>query len=150
MIGEYMYLLEFVIFGSVNLNADEFKAIMASMTEFIDFLPVLKNREFLIKKGNDIKKIKLGLIPKKTKATIEDINNESYPMVEFNDHEKAAGDNKMLELVSCFFQGLDGTIDLPEAGYKVHRLEEFAGWFGDGWETFARLLSILMNILGKM
>lgn len=130
-------------FGSVDFYPDEFKAMTASLLELIDFLPVLKNREFLVKKGDDIQKIKLGLTIKKSPATPADLDNESYPMVEFEDHGDDTGDNKMLDFITAaFFQDIDGTLDMPEGGYKIHRLEEFAGWFGEGWGTFARLLNI--------
>ncbi|MCP4682880.1 MAG: hypothetical protein GY864_11150, partial [Desulfobacterales bacterium] len=132
-------------FGRMGLDSDEFKAATEAFLNLIDFLPELKGKEFIVKRGDDINKIRLGLIPKKCPATHMDANDDRFPMVEF-DADKSDSESMLGIVAKHFSQRIANGPDTKEPGFKIHRIEEFAGWFKT-WNEFSSMIMVGIPIL---
>ncbi len=106
-------------YGSFEIDERALIAGRDFLLEAYDLLPRFWGREFLIKRGNDFRKIRIGLGLKSSRASEKDINNTELPVVEY------------------FSDPLT-----QKTKMKVHRSEEFAGWLGDDWSGGAIIFKI--------
>ncbi len=132
-------------FGSMGLDSDEFKAVTEALLNLIDFLPELKGKEFIVKKGDDINKIRLGLIPKKYPITHMDANDHRFAMIEF-DPEKTGSKSMVSVVMNYFSHRMANGSSTKEPGFKIHRIEEFGGWF-ESWKEFADMMKVSIPML---
>jgi len=128
-------------FGRIRFGPSEFRAIIDSVLNFIDYYPLLRDKELLIKQGNDIGKIKLGLLMRMVPSHLWESNNEKIPMIEI-----VSGLKSILSVLSYLIGDMDGVIDLGEKGFRIYRLEELLGWSAD-WQGFSRLMNVAIPAL---
>ncbi len=108
-------------YGSFEADERIFRVTRDFLFYLFDLLPRLFGKKFLIKKGDDFKKVKIGLGIWKSRASEKDIRNRQLPIVEFvND--------PLTKRTKVF----------------VHRLEEFAAWIGDDWKDGSILFKLAM------
>ncbi len=98
-------------YGSFEVDSRSITAGKEFLLYFYELLPRLWGKQFLIKRGNSIRKYKIGLGLKKLRASEGDINNLRLPIVEFVEDTAT-----------------------KKTRVKVHRLEEFAAWLGEDWK----------------
>ncbi len=135
-------------FGSFEIDAEGFMAINESLRLLLDFLPVLDGKELFLKRGEEITRMVVTLPPKQTPATIYDFQESELPMIEFPPESKDKNNsNSDLKLFAAYFQGADSTLGGLENNMKIHRMEELAGWLGDGWEGVVKLMDIGLPLL---
>jgi hypothetical protein len=128
-------------FGRLGFGPPELRAIIDSVLNLIDTFPILRDKELLIKQGNKIGKIKLGLLMRMVPSNLWESNNEKIPMVEIVSDVKS-----IVSLLSYLIGEMDGVIDLAEKGVRVYRLEELLGWSAD-WQEFSKLLNVAIPAL---
>lgn len=135
-------------FGKIEFDSDDLKAMMESAENFVDFMSILIGKEFYIKSGNKIEKIRLG-IPFKPKEVneIPEEEEEDVPVVEFKADENGKYPEHRLALVLDFFKKRFGDkIDVAEPGFVIHQYEGFAGWFKD-YEELTKGLDAAIPLL---
>ncbi len=135
-------------FGAFVLDDIGLKAILDTIRSAVDAWPLIEGQELLLKKTDGtVTRLKLGLLMKKTPATSADLANKSLPMVELMEGERSASDDGMLALLNFLFpEGLDASME-PSQRFKIHRIEEIMGWFGEGWENFSKVMGISIPAL---
>ena len=106
-------------YGVFEVDERALIALRDFLSYSCELLPRLFGKSFLIKQGDDIRKIKVGLGIKKCRATEQDIQNCRLPIVEFlRDTQK------------------------KRTRINIHRLEEFAGWLGNDWRRGSLIFRI--------
>ncbi len=128
-------------FGFIRFEPSEFRALVDSLLNVIDYLPMLKDKELLIKFGEEIYRIKLGLRTKILPAGVWELSEEGTPGIEIINGMTAA-----TSLLSYLIGDMDGVVDLKEKGFKIYRLEEFVGWSVD-WEAFSKFINMAVPAL---
>ena len=74
-------------FGEIGFDSDDLKAMIESGKYGMELASVLYGKEFLIKAGNKIEKIKLGLPFKTIIDHISENDQETLPIIEFKPDE---------------------------------------------------------------
>ncbi len=121
-------------FGRTGLTGAEFRALMLSMEKGIDFSMRYRGREILIKQGSKINRIRIDFNMKKRPASAAEIADPALPMIEWMPPDANGQDTSD--------HGGEEELKNKKIQIKVHRMEALAGWLGDGWEEFARMLEI--------
>ena len=128
-------------FGRTGAGPSELRAMVESILNLIDYLPILKDKELLVKKEGNITKIKLGLPVNIIPSGVWELEDEKIPVIEIIDGVKA-----MASILSYIIGDLDEVIDLQEKGFKIYRFEDMVGWTPD-WQWFAKLINIVVPAL---
>ncbi len=101
--------------------------IITAAQEFLmyayELVPKLLGKAFLIKKGDDFKKIVIGFGLMSSSASEKDIKNSGLPIVEYV--QDPLTEKKKI---------------------KIHRIEEFAGWLGEDWEGGALMFKLAIPL----
>ncbi len=137
-------------FGSFGINAEGFEAINESLRLLLDFLPVFEGRELFFKTGEKITKITVAFPPKQVPATLNEFQESEFPMIEFPSESKDKNSsNANMKMLAAYFQGADANLGGGGFGnnIRIHRIEELAGWLGDGWEGVVKLMDIGLPLL---
>ena len=117
-------------FGSMELTADEFKSLILFMKKALDFGMRFRGRQTLIKKDGEVTLLTVDLMMKQKPASPADLANPDLPMIEILDPDEIPRGANVSEP-----PGIGDRI-------KIHRIEVLAGWLGDGWDGFARMLDV--------
>lgn len=126
-------------YGSFEVDERGIAAGQGFLLNAYEILPVIRGKQFLIKRGSDFKKIKIGLGLKESPATEADIKNPRLPIVEIIDKPANIDVNSSLQEPASGLETL-----LPEI--KIHRIEEFAGWFGDSWKEASKIFKLSVPV----
>lgn len=138
-------------FGDMVFDQDDFTAMAESLMNLVDFAFIINGKEFLIKRGDTIEKVKIGPIVKRSEIYSVSSRHESLPMVEYDPDENGHYPENVLEMAEkVIFHFLDSYTGLTngkgEPGFSIHRMEEFAGWL-ENWQDFSKGLDILIPLL---
>lgn len=132
-------------FGTMGINSEEFEAVKESTLKAVDviteLLPLLKGKEFVVKTEDKTTKIKLGYIPRWQPATQADMDDEKVPIVEI----LGTGDSGKSR-INTLADKLSGEVSEGASRVKIHRIEEFAGWFPT-WKEFGDIMNITVPLL---
>lgn len=135
-------------FGKIAFDADDLNAMTESVENLLDFLTIIYGKEFYIKTGNKIEKIKLGfpLRPEEVRK-IPEKDQDEVPVVEFKPDENGNYPENRLQLVISFFkkQFVD-RVDVPHPGFVIHQLEGFARWLKD-YKEFTKGMDVFIPLL---
>lgn len=130
-------------FGTLVLDSEGLGAILDTIKTAAEAWPIFKGRELLLKKDGKVMKYRIGFPVKKTKASHADLVNPALPMVEFIEKPPIKEKRPSIGFLAYIIEDEEGGGDNMSSGpVKIHRLEEMAGWMGEGWENFSRLLGI--------
>lgn len=108
-----------------------------------DLITVVLFKSFLIKRGEEFTKVFIGPGLWQTPARPEDIKNKRLPIFEIKKAPEQIFKEKFL---NAFHVYLDTPLDKWQPAskdFKIHRMEQLAGWLGNDWGRFGKLLRVI-------
>lgn len=110
-------------YGSFEADDRIFRVTRDFLFYLFEFLPRFFGKRLLIKKGDDFKKVTIGIGIRKSRASEKDIRNRKLPILEF----------------------VNDPITKQDRIY-VHRLEELVAWVGDDWKEGSILFKLAIPL----
>ncbi len=98
-------------FGRFEIDERAITATRDTLLYACELLPRFWGKKFLIQRGDSVRKVKIGLGLRKSRASAKDLNDQNIPIIEYIS-DPSTGKNKIW----------------------IHRIEELAAWVGDDWE----------------
>lgn len=135
-------------FGEIVFDSDDLKALIESGSKGIELLFILNGKEFYVKAGSKIEKIKVGFPPgPKEVSEIPEEDEEEVPIVEFKpDKDGNYPENRVQIVLDFFKKRFVDRVPVREPGFVIHNYEAFAGFIKD-WKDFSLLLEAPVALL---
>ena len=133
-------------FGKMEFDSYDFKSMIESLTNLVEFIYILDGKQFLVQCDKKIEKITLGLPPKTEEVKRLTEKDEELALVEFEPDASGNYPEKRLQVVLNYLKDRYGAqLNIRHPGFKIHRIEEFAGWMKD-WKEFAIMMNITFSL----
>lgn len=131
-------------YGSFEIDSRMLTSGMEASMNLLDILPIFFGKKFLTKKGNELTLVKIGFGLKRKPATEKHLKDKSLPIIEYDTETVEADITKtVMNILSMYLQ--ENTDPEPAHPlFKIHRLEEFSGWFGKGWKQPVKIYKMSM------
>lgn len=134
-------------FGEIVFDTDDLKAFIESGASGIDVCYIFKGKEFYVKTGNKIEKVRIGFPPvTREVAEIPEADAEEMAIVEFLPDQNGNYPEKRLPIIFNFLKKrLSQRGIVPDPGFVIYNHEAFAG-FMENWKEFSTLLNVSVSL----
>lgn len=129
-------------YGSFEIGTIGISSPMNAAISLLDVLPIFIGKKFITKRGNEITMVKISILGlKKSRASEKDMKNPRLPIVEYNTQNEKKENESIFNILDMYLHEPQSGAE-PASGFRIHRVEEFAGWFGSGWSNMAKLFRV--------